>query len=97
MGTNRPTVQSVRQRAAAVRSGQTYGSAKEIHRPATAQARQADIDTPTPPALPADMPPELLRGVTAKPVKVERGQSRIWTGQAFEVAECVTAVLFEKP
>ncbi len=49
---------------------------------------------PTPPALPADMPPKLLLGVTTQPVKVERGQSRIWTGQAFEVVECVTAVLF---
>ncbi len=52
---------------------------------------------PTPPAMPADMPPELLRGVTTKPVKIERGPSRIWTGTAFEVVEAVTAVLFEKP
>ena len=49
---------------------------------------------PTPPALHADMPPELLRGVTTKPVKVVRGPSRIWTGQAFEVVECVTAIIF---
>lgn len=49
---------------------------------------------PTPPALPADMPQELLLGVTSQPVKVVRGPSRIWTGQAFEVVECVTAVLF---
>ena len=48
---------------------------------------------PTPPALPAEVD-ELLLGVTAKPVKIERGPSRIWTGKAFEVAECVTAVLF---
>ena len=52
---------------------------------------------PTPPALPADMPPELLRGVTTKPVKIERGSARIWTGQSFEVVECVTVTLFEKP
>ncbi len=97
MGTNRPTVQSVRQRAADVRNGQTVGSSKEIVRPATAKARQADIDTPPPPALPADMPPELLLGVTTKPVKIERGPSRIWTGEAFEVVECVTVTLFEKP
>ena len=49
---------------------------------------------PTPPALPADIPPELLRGVTSKPVKIERGPSRIWTGTAFDVVECVTAVIF---
>ena len=94
MGTNRPTVQSVRQRASAVRSGQTNGSSKEIHRTATTQARQAYIDTPKPPALPADMPPELLLGVTSRPVKVVRGPSRIWTGGKFEVVECVTAVIF---
>ncbi|MBK9496839.1 MAG: hypothetical protein IPO08_20500 [Xanthomonadales bacterium] len=51
-------------------------------------------DTPTPPALPADIPPELLLGVTTKPVKIERGPSRIWSGSTFEVVECVTAVLF---
>ena len=53
-----------------------------------------DADTPTPPALPADMPPELLLGVTSQPVKVERGPSRIWTGVKFEVVEAVTAVIF---
>ena len=37
---------------------------------------------------------ELSRGVTVKPIKVERVPSRIWTGQAFEVVECVTAVIF---
>ena len=56
-----------------------------------------DADTPIPPALPADVPPELLRGVTVKPVKIERGPSRIWTGHAFEIVECVTAILWKKP
>ncbi len=51
-------------------------------------------NTPTPPALPADMPLKLLLGMATQPVKVVRGPSRIWTGTAFEVVECVTAVLF---
>lgn len=46
-----------------------------------------------PPAMPADVA-ELLQGVTTKPVKVERGPSRIWTGAEFETVEAVTAVLF---
>jgi len=92
MGTNRPTVQSVRQRAADVRSGQTVGSAKETIRPATAKAGQTDIAHP--PAPPADVPPALLVGVTSQPVKVYYGRYSIWTGSDFEVVECWTAVLF---
>ena len=47
-----------------------------------------------PPAPTADVPDALLDGVTSQPVSVVRGQSRIWTGDRFEVVECVTAVLF---
>ena len=58
------------------------------------EVRLTTDSQPTPPALPADMPTELLRGVTSQPVKVERGPSRIWTGVKFEVVEAVTAVIF---
>jgi len=50
-------------------------------------------DTQQPPALPSDVA-ELLRGVTSKPVKVYYGKSLIWTGEKFEIAEAITAVLF---
>lgn len=94
MGTHRPTVQSVRQRAAAVRSGQTGGGTKETIRPSTAETRTADIAQP--PAQPANVPDALLDGVTSQPVSVVRGHSRIWTGDRFETVECVTAVIFVK-
>jgi len=51
---------------------------------------------PHPPAPPADVPDALLVGVTSQPVSVVRGPSRIWTGDKYEVVECVTAVIFVK-